>query len=135
GDQGLMFGYACNETDVLMPAPLTLAHRLTRRQSQMRRQGELEWLRPDAKSQVSLRYEDGRPSAIDAVVLSTQHSPEISQADLREAVMEKIIKTSLPSEWLSGSTRIHINPTGKFVVGGPLGDAGVTGRKIIVDTY
>jgi S-adenosylmethionine synthetase len=135
GDQGLMFGYACNETDVLMPAPITLAHRLTQRQSHARRMGALPWLRPDAKSQVTLRYEGGRPAAIDAVVLSTQHAPDISQAALKEAVMEEIIKPALPQEWLSEHTRYHINPTGKFVVGGPLGDAGLTGRKLIVDTY
>ncbi|MDN5568731.1 MAG: methionine adenosyltransferase, partial [Paracoccus sp. (in: a-proteobacteria)] len=131
GDQGLMFGYASDETDVLMPAPITYAHRLVERQSKVRRDGTLEWLRPDAKSQVTLRYgADGRPEAIDAVVLSTQHNPEISLADLREAVIEEIIKPVLPAEWLSADTKYFINPTGKFVIGGPVGDCGLTGRKI-----
>ena len=135
GDQGLMFGYANNDTDVLMPAPITFAHRLVRRQAQARRNG-LDFLRPDAKSQLSFRYGgDGRPMAIDAVVLSTQHAPDISQARLREAVMEEIIKPVLPANWLSRDTRYHINPTGNFVIGGPVGDCGLTGRKIIVDTY
>ena len=135
GDQGLMFGYACNETDELMPAPIALSHRLVKRQSEVRKQGTLAWLRPDAKSQVTLRYEDGRPVGIDAVVLSTQHAPEISQADLKEAVMEEIIKPVLPPEWLHKATKYFINPTGRFVIGGPMGDCGLTGRKIIVDTY
>ncbi len=135
GDQGLMFGYASNETDVLMPAPITYAHRLVQRQAELRKKGLLSWLRPDAKSQVTFRYEDGKPVAIDAVVLSTQHDPEISQADIEEAVMEMIIKPVLPEDWLLRETRFHINPTGKFVIGGPVGDAGLTGRKIIVDTY
>ena len=135
GDQGLMFGYASDETDVLMPAPITYAHRLVERQSQVRRDGTLDWLRPDAKSQVTFRYENGKPAAVDAVVLSTQHGPDIAQADLREAVMEEIIKPVLPSEWLSEDTKYFINPTGKFVIGGPVGDCGLTGRKIIVDTY
>ncbi len=135
GDQGLMFGYATDETDVLMPAPITLAHRLVKRQSEVRRRGKLEWLRPDAKSQVTLRYEDDRPVGIEAVVLSTQHSDDISTAKLREAVMEEIIKPVLPKKWLNRRTRYHINPTGRFVVGGPVGDCGLTGRKIIVDTY
>ncbi|MGZ3216553.1 methionine adenosyltransferase [Paracoccus sp. T5] len=136
GDQGLMFGYASDETDVLMPAPITYAHRLVERQSKVRRDGTLEWLRPDAKSQVTLRYDaDGRPSGIDAVVLSTQHNPEIALADLREAVIEEIIKPVLPAEWLSDQTKYFINPTGKFVIGGPVGDCGLTGRKIIVDSY
>ena len=135
GDQGLMFGYASNETDVLMPAPITYAHRLVKRQSEVRKNGELSWLRPDAKSQVTFIYEDGKPVGIDAVVLSTQHSPDISQASLHEAVMESIIKPTLPSEWLTKDTKIHINPTGRFVIGGPHGDCGLTGRKIIVDTY
>jgi S-adenosylmethionine synthetase len=135
GDQGMMFGYASNETDVLMPAPITFAHRLVQRQAEERRNGTLPWLRPDAKSQITLRYEDGRPVAVDAVVLSTQHSPEIHQEDLREAVMETIILPTLPKEWLHEGTRYHINPTGRFVIGGPMGDCGVTGRKIIVDTY
>jgi S-adenosylmethionine synthetase len=132
-----MFGYASNETDVLMPAPITYAHRLVRRQSEVRKSGELEWLRPDAKSQITFRYRDGKPSGIDAVVLSTQHSDAVSQKDLREAVMETIIKPTLPAEWLNDvpDDRIHINPTGKFVIGGPVGDCGLTGRKIIVDTY
>jgi len=135
GDQGLMFGYASNETDVLMPAPIYYAHRLMERQAQVRKSGELPWLRPDAKSQVTLRYENDQPVAIDAVVLSTQHSPEIENASLREAVMELIIKPVLPIEWLHTNTQYHINPTGRFVIGGPVGDAGLTGRKIIVDTY
>lgn len=135
GDQGLMFGYASNETEVLMPAPITYAHRLVRRQSEVRKNGELPWLRPDAKSQVTFRYEDSRPVAVDAVVLSTQHGPEIAEKELHEAVMEMIIKPVLPPEWLHAGTRYHINPTGKFVVGGPMGDAGLTGRKIIVDSY
>jgi len=135
GDQGLMFGYACNETDSLMPAPIDYAHRLVRRQSEVRKSGRLPWLRPDAKSQVSLRYENDKPVGVDAVVLSTQHNPDISYQDLREAVIEEIIKPVLPAEWLSGTTKFHINPTGRFVIGGPLGDCGLTGRKIIVDTY
>ncbi|GGF57884.1 S-adenosylmethionine synthase [Paracoccus acridae] len=136
GDQGLMFGYASDETDVLMPAPITYAHRLVERQAKVRRDGTLKWLRPDAKSQVTLRYgEDGRPEAIDAVVLSTQHNPEITLSDLREAVIEEIIKPVLPAEWLSDHTKYFINPTGKFVIGGPVGDCGLTGRKIIVDSY
>ena len=135
GDQGLMFGYATNETDALMPAPVQYAHRLVERQAEVRKNGELGWLRPDAKSQVSLRYRDGKPVGIDAVVLSTQHNPEISQADLREAVMESIIKPVLPAEWLNDKTQYHINPTGQFIIGGPVGDCGLTGRKIIVDTY
>lgn len=135
GDQGLMFGYASSETDVLMPAPIEFAHRLMERQSELRRSGELGWLRPDAKAQVTLRYADGKPSAIDAVVLSTQHDPDISQADLTEAVRELIIAHVIPENLLHKDTRYHINPTGKFVIGGPVGDAGLTGRKIIVDTY
>ena len=135
GDQGLMFGYATNETDVLMPAPIHYSHRLVRKQHEVRESGSLPWLRPDAKSQVTFRYENGKPVGIEAVVLSTQHSPEISQADLREAVMEEIIKPVLPSAWLSADTLYHINPTGKFEIGGPVGDCGLTGRKIIVDTY
>lgn len=135
GDQGLMFGYASNETDVLMPAPIYYAHRLMERQAQVRKSGELPWLRPDAKSQVTLRYENGQPVGIDAVVLSTQHGPDIENAALREAVMELIIKPTLPAEWLHANTQYHINPTGRFVIGGPVGDAGLTGRKIIVDTY
>ena len=135
GDQGLMFGYASNETDVLMPAPITYAHRLVHRQAQVRKNGELPWLRPDAKSQVTFLYENGKPMGIDAVVLSTQHDPSISQEVLREAVMETIIKHVLPAEWLSDHTKFHINPTGQFIIGGPVGDCGLTGRKIIVDTY
>ena len=135
GDQGLMFGYANNDTDVLMPAPITFAHRLVRRQAQARRNG-LDFLRPDAKSQLSFRYgSDGKPLGLEAVVLSTQHAPDVSQERLREAVMEEIIKPVLPANWLSRDTRYHINPTGNFVIGGPVGDCGLTGRKIIVDTY
>ena len=137
GDQGLMFGYACNETDVLMPAPITYSHRLVQRQSQLRKNGTLPWLRPDAKSQVTLQYENGQPVGVDAIVLSTQHDPDIAYKDLREAVMENIIQDVLPSEWLNNLSQdnIHINPTGNFVIGGPVGDCGLTGRKIIVDTY
>jgi S-adenosylmethionine synthetase len=135
GDQGLMFGYASNETDVLMPAPITYAHRLVQRQSEVRKKGVLTWLRPDAKSQVTFRYEDNKPVGIEAVVLSTQHTPDISHSDLREAVMEEIIKPVLPAEWIDSNTKFHINPTGRFVIGGPVGDCGLTGRKIIVDTY
>lgn len=135
GDQGLMFGYACNETDTLMPAPIDYAHRLVKRQAEVRKNGTLPWLRPDAKSQVTFRYEDGKPVAIDAVVLSTQHSPDIETPALREAVMDEIIIPILPAEWLSPATKYHINPTGRFVIGGPMGDCGLTGRKIIVDTY
>ena len=135
GDQGLMFGYASDETDVLMPAPITYSHRLVQRQAEVRKSGELSWLRPDAKSQVTFLYEDGRPVGIDAVVLSTQHAPSISQSMLREAVMEVIVKHVLPAEWLNKDTKYHINPTGQFIIGGPVGDCGLTGRKIIVDTY
>ncbi len=135
GDQGLMFGYASNETDVLMPAPITYAHRLVKRQADVRKNGTLPWLRPDAKSQVTFVYEDGKPVGIDAVVLSTQHNPEVSLKELQEAVMEVIILPTLPAEWISKDTTFHINPTGQFIIGGPVGDAGLTGRKIIVDTY
>lgn len=135
GDQGLMFGYATNETDVLMPAPITYSHRLVKRQAEVRKNGTLPWLRPDAKSQITFRYQDGKPVGIDAVVLSTQHAPEIAQKDLQEAVMEEIIKPVLPAEWLDAHTKYFINPTGRFVIGGPFGDCGLTGRKIIVDTY
>ena len=135
GDQGLMFGYATNETDVLMPAPITYAHRLVQRQAEMRKEHVLPWLRPDAKSQVTFRYTDGAVAGIDAVVLSTQHDPDIDQKHLREAVMENIIQPILPAEWLHQDTKYHINPTGSFVIGGPMGDCGLTGRKIIVDTY
>lgn len=136
GDQGLMFGYASNETDVLMPAPITYAHRLVERQAHVRKSGILPWLRPDAKSQVTFHYDDaGKPCGIDAVVLSTQHNEDIKQSDLREAVMEEIIRPVLPSEWLTANTKYFINPTGQFIIGGPVGDCGLTGRKIIVDTY
>ena len=135
GDQGLMFGYACDETPTLMPAPIMYAHRLVERQAQVRRDGVLPWLRPDAKSQVTFRYEDDKITGIDAVVLSTQHDPDISQKDLQEAVRELIIDKVLPAEWIDRNTKFHINPTGKFVIGGPVGDCGLTGRKIIVDTY
>ena len=135
GDQGLMFGYACDETPTLMPAPIMYAHRLVERQAQVRRDGVLPWLRPDAKSQVTFRYEDDKITGIDAVVLSTQHDPDISLKDLQEAVRELIIDKVLPAEWLDSKTKFHINPTGKFVIGGPVGDCGLTGRKIIVDTY
>ena len=135
GDQGLMFGYASNETDVLMPAPITYAHRLVKRQADVRKNGTLPWLRPDAKSQVTFVYEDGKPVGIDAVVLSTQHNPEVSLKELQEAVMEVIILPTLPAEWISKDTTFHINPTGQFIIGGPVGDCGLTGRKIIVDTY
>ena len=136
GDQGLMFGYATNETDLLMPAPIDYAHRLCKRQAEVRKNGTLPWLRPDAKSQITFRYEDGRPVAVQAVVLSTQHSPDVSESTLHEAVMEEIIKPVLAETgWLKAETKYHINPTGKFVIGGPVGDCGLTGRKIIVDTY
>jgi S-adenosylmethionine synthetase len=135
GDQGLMFGYASNETDVLMPAPITYAHRLVMKQAELRKQKKLPWLRPDAKSQITFRYLDNKPVSIDTVVLSTQHDPDISHSDLVEAVIEEIIKPTLPKEWLSKNTRFLVNPTGRFVIGGPLGDCGLTGRKIIVDTY
>ena len=135
GDQGLMFGYASNETEVLMPAPITYSHLLVQKQAEVRKSGQLAWLRPDAKSQLTFRYENDKPVAIDAVVLSTQHNPDISLSDLREAVMEEIIKPVLPASWVDNNTKYHINPTGNFVIGGPVGDCGLTGRKIIVDTY
>ncbi|VAW86190.1 S-adenosylmethionine synthetase [hydrothermal vent metagenome] len=135
GDQGMMFGYASNETEVLMPAPITYAHRLVKRQAELRKNGTLPWLRPDAKSQVTFRYEDGKPVGIDAVVLSTQHTPDIAHETLKEAVMDEIILPTLPEAWVDGQTRFYINPTGRFVIGGPVGDCGLTGRKIIVDTY
>ena len=135
GDQGLMFGYACNETDVLMPFPITYSHLLVKRQSEVRKSGALSWLRPDAKSQVSVRYEDNKPVAIDTVVLSTQHDEEIDHATLSDAVIEEIIKPVLPTNMISAETRFLVNPTGRFVIGGPHGDCGLTGRKIIVDTY
>lgn len=135
GDQGLMFGYACNETDTFMPAPIDYSHRLVKRQAEVRKDGTLPWLRPDAKSQLSFVYENGKPVGIDAVVLSTQHCDSISTTDLQEAVMETIIKPVLPEGWISPETKFFINPTGRFVIGGPMGDCGLTGRKIIVDTY
>ncbi|MFZ9670200.1 methionine adenosyltransferase [Betaproteobacteria bacterium LSUCC0115] len=135
GDQGLMFGYACDETPVLMPAAIHLSHRLVERQSMVRRDGRLSWLRPDAKSQVTLRYVDGRPDSIDTVVLSTQHAPDVSLEQLREAVIEEIIKPILPKELIKGDIKYLVNPTGRFVIGGPQGDCGLTGRKIVVDTY
>jgi S-adenosylmethionine synthetase len=136
GDQGLMFGYATNETAALMPAPIFYSHRLVEKQAELRRSGRANWLRPDAKSQVSMRYnQDGAPEAVEAVVLSTQHSPDISQSDLRDFVKSEIIESTLPTEWLTPETQFHINPTGQFIIGGPMGDCGLTGRKIIVDTY
>ncbi|MEO5327490.1 MAG: methionine adenosyltransferase [Magnetococcus sp. THC-1_WYH] len=135
GDQGLMFGFACNETPVLMPAPIHYAHRIMERQARVRKSGGLAWLRPDAKSQVTIRYEDGRPAAIDTVVVSTQHDPDIAYEKLREAVIEEIIKPELPAGLVKGNITYHVNPTGRFVIGGPVGDCGLTGRKIIVDTY
>ena len=135
GDQGLMFGYATNETDVLMPAPITFSHRLVKRQAEVRKSGKLPFLRPDAKSQVTFVYEGGKPIGIDAVVLSTQHHADVGMGDLREGVMEEIIKPVLPEEWINKNTTFHINPTGRFEIGGPMGDCGLTGRKIIVDTY
>ena len=135
GDQGLMFGFATNETDVLMPAPITYAHRLVKRQGELRNKGTLPWLRPDAKSQVTIQYHKGKPVAVDSVVLSTQHHPDIAQQTLQEAVMEEIIKPVLPANWITAKTKFYINPTGRFVIGGPKGDCGLTGRKIIVDSY
>ena len=135
GDQGLMFGYASNETDVLMPAPITYSQLLVKRQSEVRKDGTLPWLEPDAKSQLTMRYSNGKPEGIDAVVLSTQHRDEVSLPELREAVMEEIIKPVLPAHWIDEDTKYFINPTGRFVIGGPQGDCGLTGRKIIVDTY
>jgi S-adenosylmethionine synthetase len=135
GDQGLMFGYATNETEQFMPAPIYYAHRLVERQAYLRKHNILTWLRPDAKSQVTLRYENSEPVAVEAIVLSTQHDPGITQADIREAVMEEIIKPVLPNHWFHAGTQFHINPTGQFIIGGPVGDCGLTGRKIIVDTY
>ncbi|OCH13122.1 MULTISPECIES: methionine adenosyltransferase [unclassified Aliivibrio] len=135
GDQGIMFGYATNETPILMPAPITYSHLLVKKQAEVRKSGKLDFLRPDAKSQVTFQYDQGKIVGIDAVVLSTQHSDSVTTADLREAVMEEIIKPVLPAEWLSKETKFFINPTGRFVIGGPMGDCGLTGRKIIVDTY
>lgn len=135
GDQGLMFGYACNESDVLMPAPIIYSHLLVKKQTELMKNGKLNWLRPDAKTQLSCKYKNGKVIGVDAIVFSTQHDETIAQSDLIEAVREEIIKVVLPSEWLNSDTKYHINPTGKFVIGGPVGDAGLTGRKIIVDTY
>jgi S-adenosylmethionine synthetase len=135
GDQGIMFGYACDETPQLMPLPIWLSHRVMERQSQLRKDGRLPWLRPDAKSQVTIKYENGKPSAIDTVVVSTQHAPEMDLKDIREAVIEEIIKPTLPKELIKGDIKFLVNPTGRFVIGGPQGDCGLTGRKIIVDTY
>ena len=135
GDQGLMFGFATNETSVLMPAPIYYSHLLVQKQAELRKNGVLPWLRPDAKSQVTLRYDNGRPVGVDAVVLSTQHDEDISQQDIRASVLDLIIKEVLPAEWLHADTQYHINPTGQFIIGGPVGDCGLTGRKIIVDTY
>lgn len=135
GDQGMMFGYACNETPTLMPMPIYLAHKLTRRLSEVRKNGTLEWLRPDGKSQVTVEYAFGRPRRIDTVLISTQHAPEISQEDIRKAIIEHVIMPSLPADMVDDDLKIYVNPTGRFVIGGPQGDAGVTGRKIIVDTY
>ena len=135
GDQGIMFGYACDETPQFMPLPIWLSHRVMERQSQLRKDGRLPWLRPDAKSQVTIKYENGKPSAIDTVVVSTQHAPEMELKDIREAVIEEIIKPTLPKELIKGDIKFLVNPTGRFVIGGPQGDCGLTGRKIIVDTY
>lgn len=135
GDQGLMFGYATNETDVLMPAPITYAHRLMKQQSVVRRSGKLPWLRPDAKSQVTIRYQNNKPIGVDAIVVSTQHDPDVNHQTVVEAVMEEVIKPVIPAQWLDSKTRYFINPTGRFVIGGPMGDCGLTGRKIIVDSY
>jgi S-adenosylmethionine synthetase len=135
GDQGMMFGYACNETPTLMPMPIYLAHKLTRRQSEIRKLGEIAWLRPDAKSQVTIEYSQGKPKRVDTVLISTQHAPDVSQAEITELVTEHIIMPTLPADMVDNNIKVYVNPTGRFVVGGPMGDAGVTGRKIIVDTY
>jgi S-adenosylmethionine synthetase len=135
GDQGMMFGYACNETATLMPMPIYLAHKLTRRQSELRKEGSISWLRPDAKSQVTVEYSYGKPKRIDTVLISTQHAPDVSQAEITEIVTDQIIMPALPEQMIDKDLKVYVNPTGRFVVGGPQGDAGVTGRKIIVDTY
>src|SRR5574337_1067848 len=135
GDQGMMFGFACNETDVLMPMPIYLAHNLTRRLAQVRKDGTLPWLRPDGKAQVTVEYSYGKPKRVDTVLVSTQHAPEISQEEIRAKVIEHVIRPVIPASMLNGEMKIYVNPTGRFVIGGPMGDAGVTGRKIIVDTY
>lgn len=135
GDQGMMFGYACNETDTLMPLPIYLAHKLTRKQSELRRSGAISWLRPDAKSQVTIEYSKGKPVRVDTVLISTQHSPDVSQAEITETITEQLIMPTLPADMVDNNIKVYVNPTGRFVVGGPMGDAGVTGRKIIVDTY
>ncbi|MFT5574027.1 MAG: S-adenosylmethionine synthetase [Cryomorphaceae bacterium] len=135
GDQGLMFGYACTETDVLMPMPIEYSHRLVKKQAEVRKSGQLDWLRPDAKSQVTVRYENGKPAFIDTVVLSTQHDESITHSQLQEAIIEEVIKPTLPAEMITSETKYLVNPTGRFVIGGPVGDCGITGRKIIVDTY
>jgi len=135
GDQGMMFGFACNETPTLMPLPIYLAHKLTRRQSELRKNGTISWLRPDAKSQVTIEYSQGKPKRVDTVLISTQHAPDVSQAEITEIVTEEIIMPSLPKDMVDNNLKVFVNPTGRFVVGGPMGDAGVTGRKIIVDTY
>src|SRR5512134_3672370 len=135
GDQGMMFGYACNETDTLMPLPIYLAHKLTRRQSELRKSGGISWLRPDAKSQVTIEYSQGKPKRIDTVLISTQHAPDVSQAEITETITEQLIMPTLPADLVDNNIKVYVNPTGRFVVGGPMGDAGVTGRKIIVDTY
>jgi S-adenosylmethionine synthetase len=135
GDQGMMFGYACNETPTLMPLPIYLAHKLTLRQSELRKSGAISWLRPDAKSQVTIEYSMGKPVRVDTVLISTQHSPDVSQAEITETITDQLIMPTLPAGLVDNNIKVYVNPTGRFVVGGPMGDAGVTGRKIIVDTY